>query len=74
MGGDLGERVFAPAEADFDPELGDGWGEKGFSEKLPLPLRAWAAKRTEVGGRGPRGTIRAATPPTPALPLKGGGG
>jgi len=25
-----------------------------FVEILPLPLRAWAAKRTKVGGRGAR--------------------
>jgi hypothetical protein len=28
MRGDLGERVFPTAEADFDPELGDGGRER----------------------------------------------
>jgi hypothetical protein len=39
---------------------------------LPLPLRAWAAKRTKVGGRGSRGTDSAETTPPPNLgPLSG---
>ena len=44
------------------------------SRLLPLPLRAWAAKRTKVGGRGratspPDGADRTASPPdSMALP------
>jgi hypothetical protein len=40
---------------------------------LPLPLRAWAAKWTKVGGRGSRGTDSAETTPPP-IPLPQGEG
>src|SRR5580658_9265309 len=51
-------------------------GSRTGDKFLPLPLRAWAAKRTKLGGRGPvpryLGSISAATPP-PAPSLKGRG-
>ena len=37
------------------------------TDLLPLPLRAWAAERTKVGGRGPAARCPDA-PPTPAPP------
>ena len=45
----------------------------GVGMNLPLPLRAWAAKRTKVGGRGRLFSITPAsfTPAstTPAFPI-----
>jgi RHH-type transcriptional regulator, proline utilization regulon repressor / proline dehydrogenase / delta 1-pyrroline-5-carboxylate dehydrogenase len=45
--------------ADRDALAGLVGGIAGLAQELPLPLRAWAAKRTKVGGRGSAGVTAA---------------
>ncbi len=50
------------------------WFRTDRPDTPPLPLRAWAAKRTKVGGRGGNPPIRTAIPLPPYPSLKGRGG